>query len=60
MEDDSKMTNDNRTEHLRVRLTKDEYADLMRVCEAEGVTASRLIQQKVRELAVQSPVSEWE
>lgn len=56
------MQKDNRTEYLKVRLTKEEYDGLKRVVEAEETTISALVQQKVRELAAQPDVSgpyEW-
>lgn len=45
---------------ITARLSDDEYETLKNVTEREGATVSDLIRQNIREMAVQSEVSDWE
>lgn len=45
---------------VNVRITDSEYASLKTLCDAEGATISQMIRQRVQEMAIASPVSEWD
>lgn len=49
-----------RTQTVHVRLTDDEYNRLKTVCDAEGVTISTMLRQRVQESFIPTNNGDWD
>lgn len=49
-----------REQVIHVRVSDEDYSDLKRLVEAEGTTVSALLRQNIRNMTVQSEITEWE
>lgn len=50
----------NKERNIKVRITDEDYQSLKAVCQAEDVSMSALIRQRVRESLIPHEASEWE